>query len=285
MNNTSFVLSPEEVKSYKSPGTPLGSGLAMGKMEGIFVSWVTNPAKVQKMLPPPFKMLAPVATVYVVNIDDTNFGPSYSEAALIIPVFYEGAPGAYLASLLLQGTGAPMAAFLGREMAGLPKKFTDDVKVARIGDSVSAFVVKDGVRVIDVEMELGTYNVPDAVQIYGRNVPGESVPGDSFFIKVDLDQVETGALNFSNARVIKSSGSTNFKAWSPASAKVTLQPCTNAPWADLEVLQVLGGGYSIHSMTDFVSSEIAKLNTEEVMPYLLTARYDIDIIGKTTRKF
>jgi acetoacetate decarboxylase len=285
MNNESFVLTKEEVERLHAPGTPLGSGLRMDNMEGVFASWVTNPEKVQKMLPAPLKMLAPVVTVYIVNIDGTNFTPAYREAALILPVTYNGAPGAYLVSLFVNGPGAPMAALLGREMAGLPKKFADDISVIRVGDSATASFVKDGIRVINVELELGSYNIPDAVQVFGRNIPGENVPGDSYFIKVDLDQDETGALNFSNSRLIKCTSQTKYAKWLPASANVTLQKSANAPWAELEVVQVLGGGYSNHSMFDFATKEVAKLDSNEVMPCLLTARYDIDVLAKPTRKF
>ena len=285
MNNISFLLTPEEIKTYQAKGTTFGDGLKMDQEEGIFVAWVSNPEKVQKILPPPLKMLAPVATVYINNIDGTNFSTAYREACLIIPVLYNDAPGAYLVSLFVHGPGGAQAAFLGREMAGLPKKFADNISLTRVGDTVKAYVEKDGVRFIDVDMEIGAYNTPDAEQVFAGNKSGAVVGGDSYFIKFDLEQDETGKMNFSNSRINMSTSKTLYHEWLPSSAKVTLQPAANAPWSELEVVQVLGAGYAKYGMYDFVTSELGKLNTEEVMPYLITARYDIDVINKPNRKF
>jgi len=39
------------------------------------------------------------------------------------------------------------------------------------------------------------------------------------------------------------------------------------------------------SWGDFSTKEVAKLNTEEVMPYILIGKYDIDLVDKENRKF
>jgi Acetoacetate decarboxylase len=285
MYNESFKMSTEDIKSSKAAGTPIDTGLILNQEEGMFVSWLTKPEKVEKILPPPLKMLAPIATVYVANIQETNFGPAYLESCLIVPALYNDTPGAYLVSLLLTGPGAQMATYLGRDVYGLPKKFADKINITRMGDSVRAYVERGGVRIIDVELEIGEYNTPDAEEMFGANKPGALVEGDSYFCKFNIDQDETGKFNFSNARLIHNKIKTLYKEWLPCTAKVALQPSANDPWAELEVVQVLGAGYSKYDLHMFYARELAKMDTEEVVPYLLKARYDSDIIGKPTRTF
>ncbi|NTW42794.1 MAG: acetoacetate decarboxylase family protein [Cellulomonadaceae bacterium] len=212
----SYRMTDEEVLAMRAPGSTLDDGLKMEREEGIFVTWITDPEKVQAIIPPPLTMVAPAVTTYIVNIDGTNFGPAYREAALLVPVSYEGTVGMYLVSLFVQGLGAEQAALLGREMAGLPKKFADTVRVDRIEDTVHAYAERGGVRVVDVTARIGEYNTPDALQIFGGNTAGARVPGESFFFKVDLDQIEDGSLQFTRGRLTQATSATVYDEWLPS---------------------------------------------------------------------
>ncbi len=282
---TSYGMTDDEVRAMRGPGTTLDEGLKMEREEGIFVTWASDPAKVAAIIPPPLEMVAPVLTAYIVNVDGTNFGPTYREAALLVPASFEGTVGMYLVSLFVQGAGAEQAALLGREMAGLPKKFAETVRVDRIEDAVHAYVERGGVRVVDVTAQIGDYNTPDALQIFGANSAGAEVRGPSYFYKMDLDQIEDGSLQFSRARVVRSTSTTVYEDWLPATATVTLGESANDPWADLPVVQVLGAGYTRFKMIDFVSTNIADLDADAVAPYLLKARYDSGLRSQPTRHF
>lgn len=287
MKKCSFVLTQEEYKHSLAKGTVLGSGCKMDNVEGVSLVWATNPETIKKILPPPLQMAAPLVIAYISNLDGTNYGPGYNEAGVFVPVIYQKSPGAYFVSAVLDvnGAGTPMAAFLGRESCGMPKKLVDKISLTRVGDSVKAYVEKDGIRIIDVNMEIGAYNTPDAQAVFGGIQPGAVVPGATYFTKVDLDAEENGALTFSNARLLLGGMKTRYKEWLPGAAEVTLQPHANVPWAELAVGKVLGAGYGKSSWGEFSTAEVAKLNTEEVMPYLLIGKYDIDLIDKENRKF
>lgn len=281
----SFGMSPDEIRAMRGPGTTLDAGLKMEREEGIFVTWATDPEKLQAVLPPPLTMAAPAVTAYVVNIDGTNFGSAYREAALLAPVMLNGTFGMYLISLFVQGPGAEQAALLGREMAGLPKKFSETVRVDRIGDTVHAYAVRGGVRVVDVTARIGEYNTPAAQEIFAANTAGAEVRGESFFYKFDLDQIEDGSMQFTRARVIQATNTTVYEDWLPATATVELGESANDPWAGLPVGVVLGAGYTRFKMVDFVSTKVADVEADEVMPYLLKARYDSDLRNVPTRHF
>lgn len=287
MKKCSFVLSPEEYKESFGKGTVLGSGTRMDKVEGVTVVWASNPETIKKMLPPPLQMAAPIVIAYISNLDETNYGPSYNEAGLFVPVIYNNVAAPYFVSALLDinGAGTPMGAFLGREIDGMPKKTVDKISVTRIGDSVKAYVEKDGVRIIDVDMELGAYNTPDAQAVLGAVKSGAVVKGETYFTKVDVNGSPNGGISFTNARLLLVRMTTSYKEWLPGSAAVTLQPHSNIPWAELAVGKVLGGGYAKSGFGEFSGTEVAKLNTDEVMRYLLVSKYDIDLINKENRKF
>ena len=280
-----YGMTDDEVRAMRGPGTTLNEGLKMEREEGIFVTWATDPAKVAAIIPPPLEMVAPVVTAYVVNIDGTNFGSAYREAALLVPVSFKGTVGMYLVSLFVQGAGAEQAALLGREMAGLPKKFAETVRVDRIEDAVHAYVERGGVRVVDVTAQIGDYNTPDAQQIFGGNIAGAEVRGPSYFYKVDLDQIEDGSLQFSRARVVQATSTTVYEDWLPAAATVTLGESANDPWADLPVVQVLGAGYTRFKMVDFVSTVVADVDADAVVPFLLKGRYDSNLRSRPSRHF
>jgi acetoacetate decarboxylase len=287
MKKCSFVLTPEEYKHSLAKGTVLGSGCKMDNVEGVSAAWATNPETIKRILPPPLQMAAPIVIAYISNLDGTNYAPGYNEAGIFVPVIYKGTPGAYFVSCVLDvnGAGTPMGAFLGREADGMPKKIVDKISVTRVGDSVNAYVEMNGVRVIDINMEIGTYNTLDAQAVFGGVKSGAVVPGETYLTKVDLDGAESGGLHFSNARLLLNKMKTSYKEWLPGSAEVTLQPHSNVPWAELVVGKVLGGGYAKYGFGGFSTKEVQKLNTEEVMPYLLVGKYDIELLDKECNKY
>ena len=117
MSNCTYARTSEEVqRMYSTVGQ-------MDNCEGLFASWATDPAALKAVLPEPLAMMAPVVTVYSVNVYDANFASPYREAALIIPVLCNGTPGLYPVSFMLEG--ADNAVFVGRDQLGMPKKNAD----------------------------------------------------------------------------------------------------------------------------------------------------------------
>jgi acetoacetate decarboxylase len=283
MEKVSFVMTPEEIKSFKE-GTFMTKGACLDGFEGIYASWVTNPDAVKRILPPPLQFVLPVATIYIANVSEPNYALPYMEGAICVPAVYDGVVGLYFAGMLLTGPGAQMATFLGREGGGISKKFADDMRVTRMGNCVKAYIERDGVRIIDVEAEIGQYNTEDAKKVFGAMAPGATVPGCSYLFKFDFGQSADGKTCFTNGRLRRSTSSILFKDWEPATAKVTLMPSINDPWAELGVVQVLGAGYTRCDMHLIADNDLAQVNADEIMPYLMKGKFDSVYLGKPNRK-
>ena len=98
---------------------------------------------------------------YVVNIREPTFAPWYMEGGIGLMVKLGDKTGIYFLGLQLSGPGALMGAFTGRESSGLPKKLCDRIAVNRTGNKGRCLIERKGVRLLDIELEIGQYNDPD----------------------------------------------------------------------------------------------------------------------------
>ena len=271
---SSFSLTPAEFEKQYTGTALLKTGLIMDDMEGIWLAWQTDQSAIEAALPPCLEFAAPVAMTYITQVD-TGFAGPYREAALIVPCHYGDVYGAYMQSILLEGPGAPQATIFGREMAGMPKKICDSVSVELEGDIAKGRIVKDGVNVLETVVKLGEYNTPAGNEIFAGRVAGAALPNDNtFLVKYDLEQAEDGHMFFTNGRLSTTDNITKWSSWTPGTAEITLNDCPNAPWSSLPVRAILAAGYGKFSMTDFSTREIAKIDIDENIRYLLPARYE-----------
>lgn len=273
MTTNGFAMPKEAYEGLFAKEHILGHGLEMNEMEGIWLAWETDPEAVAAALPPALQFAAPIVMAYVVKCN-TEFAGAYDEACMIVPCAFEGRPGGYQVSILLEGEGAPMAAFMGREMAGMPKKFCDAIDVAKDGDLVRATIVKDGVTVLDAKVKLGEYNTPAGNDLFGAYEPGNVSRADTFLLKYNTEQADDGHMYFDNGRVLVTSGATVYDHWTHGTAELALTPCKNAPWASLPVKQVLAAGFGKFTMDKFVTEKIGEFDAHATMPWLMPARYD-----------
>lgn len=285
MKEYSFKLTDEEIVKCFEDGSAFKSGLRMDREEGITVAWVTDSEKAAAILPPPLELLAPVVTCNVVNIDGNNFARVYQETYLAIPVTYKGVPGIYMPSLFLHGPGAYMGAIVGRDATGTPKKMADDISLLRRGETAHAYMVKDDIRVIDIELEFGEYNSPQAKDMFKANEEKGISSGSCYFVKTNLEVTEEGGMEFQKTRLTTSTGTTQYFEWTPASATIRLNPCENAPWSELKVVDVIGGGWSRFAISNGACKELCKMNDADAIPYLVKGLYDVDVINKPNRKY
>lgn len=279
MANSSFVKAPEEMETYKAGG----NGAWMNNCEGMFMAWATKPELIKKLLPSPLQMAAPVVTAYIIEAHDPTFTNSYKEAALILPALYNGKMGLYPISMLLQGSDN--AVFTGRDEYGIPKKNAESISLNRVGNSAHATVVRYGAKIIDVDCEIGQYNVPSmAGQVFGDTTPEKAIDGREFFYKFDIEKDENAKSSFSNLKLLELHGQMKYHSWEAASAKVSLQSTENDPWAELEIVNVLGASWTKLDIGLLGAKANILNNIDEVMPYLLN-RYDSPIFGKANRIF
>ena len=87
--------------------------------EYLIITYRTDPALLEKLIPAPLKLAEPVVKFEFINMpDSTGFG-HYCESGQVIPVTLDGVAGGYVLSMYLNDH-PPIAA--GRELWGFPKK-------------------------------------------------------------------------------------------------------------------------------------------------------------------
>ena len=87
--------------------------------EYLIITYRTDPAMLEKVIPAPLKMTEPVVKYEFINMpDSTGFG-YYCESGQVIPVSFEGEAASYVHSMYLDDH-PPIAG--GRELWGFPKK-------------------------------------------------------------------------------------------------------------------------------------------------------------------
>lgn len=275
----SFLSSKEDVSNFLKV-------TENNHQEGIYVAWRTNPEAIKKILPPQFELVAPFVSVYALNIQESTVCGRYMECSIYVPVTYNGRFGLYFPGMLLTGPGAESGQLTGRESCGMTKKLAQTIRVERHDTQATAYVERNGVRVFEVEMDInGEYNSPMGVDALGDIKDGTKAPSDGFFFKYDVNKDEKGKVSFTDGKLIAAAFDNEFHTWERGTAKVTLQESITDPWAELEVLEVLGAGYTTNATNLWKSELLAEVDINEVIPYLLTGKFDKAPLNKGDRIF
>jgi len=275
--NESFVVPDKEIAAF-------GKGIAMNKQEGMYLYGIADPS-IAKLLPPPLTLPDPehpMAYIYIVDIKEPTFAPRYAEGGIGVIAQYEDVVGLYFFNVMLSGPGALMGAYIGRETSGLPKKLCESIVAKREGDHAHAYIERGGVRLVDVEIEIGSYNIPDVnmeQEKSGEMPEGMLLDGGCLLYRYRFD-AEVGARDM---QLVFYDSPTRYFSWEPASATVKLASTPDDPWGSIPLQTVLGAAWSkcdnsiagttlLHKYPD---SEAA-----EVMRYLFAGRYDQTLLKK-----
>ncbi|MBP7867352.1 MAG: acetoacetate decarboxylase family protein [Acidobacteria bacterium] len=274
MKNGSYFVPREQLHPFMNPG-------AMNNEEGLYLSWVTDPAAARRVLPPLFDLPDPehpIAMVYVVNIREPTFAPWYMEGGLCLLCRYREHVGVYFLNLQLSGPGAPMGLCSGRETAGLPKKLCERIVVERNGDWAGALIERKGRRLFSVEVEMGPYNDPAMEHMYRNHGPGYRDRGACLLFQYECGAAPDGHVTFPRMRLVHYDSVTDYQSWEPACIKsLEMEPSLDDPWAEIPVLKPLGAGYSvnsnwvagIHTLAEFTGDE-----ADGLFSYLFAGRWD-----------
>lgn len=274
MKNGSYFIPREQIFPFMNPG-------AMNNEEGLYLCWETDPAAARRVLPPMFELLDPahpVAMVYVVNIREPTFAPWYMEGGLSLLCRYGETIGVYFLNLQLSGPGALMGLCSGRETSGLPKKMCERIVVERNGDWAHAFIERHGRRIFSTEVEMGDYNDSLMAAMRKDYKPGYQERGACLLFQYDCGRAPEGHLSFPKARLLHYDSITDFLTWEPARIQsLRMEPSLDDPWAEMEVVKLLGAGYSINSNRVAGLSTLAQYEGKEadgLISYLFSGRWD-----------
>lgn len=270
MKNGSYFIPREKIAGFMKGG-------AMNSQEGIYLFGITDP-RVKELLPPPLELVDPANPmfyIYIVNIREPTFAPWYMEGGIGLMAKYQNKAGVYFLSLQLSGPGALMGTFAGREYSGLPKKLCERIVVERVDDSAHCFIERKGVRLIDVELEIGKYNSPDFhTEAEASMTQKEPLVTEGGCLS---HKYRIGMDGFKDMELLFYDSPTRYYSWEPASAMIELRSSIDDPWAEVPVVQVLGAGWAkcdnwVNSLTSLYKYKDGE--AANAIQYLFSGRYD-----------
>ena len=229
--------------------------------EMLVVMWETKPEIIKRLLPPPLKPTdRPLATAFVAHYPKTNFGPFYYESALFIRAQFDGIAGNYCLGMPVTRDTA-MAG--GREQFGYPKKMAN-IGFRRSAHSIRAQVERHDIRFFEVRARLtGKTNTERFQSIVLSEASEEGAVAYNF--KHFLAPDET--LFDYKPRLVRGRTILRPTVLEWAEAEVFLSHSEHDPWAEVEIVQVLGGVYTVGNNTMLRGEVVAEVDPIAFEPY------------------
>uniref|UniRef100_UPI00326178E4 oxidoreductase n=1 Tax=Clostridium sp. NkU-1 TaxID=1095009 RepID=UPI00326178E4 len=273
----SFLITGEDMANF-------GRISLMDNQEGIYISYLTDPEAVARILPPPLKPFSmPVVTLSVCRVKNPTFADDYYEAILGVYATYGKSLGLYPLGLVLGGPGSEMAVQCGRDNGSIPKKSGAEFVIRKNGDRITAGVTRRGTQLVEATVKSGEYNNPMAAALYQFPAAGKQTFGGGFYFHFDRIPDEKGVSHFTNGALLMNQCEYNYQAWEPGFAALNLTSSVDDPWGELPINTIIGGAYSKNSLLVHKLNLMEKLDADEIVPYLLTGRYDRTAFMETGR--
>ncbi|HME51475.1 MAG TPA: acetoacetate decarboxylase family protein [Candidatus Lokiarchaeia archaeon] len=234
-------------------------------VEMLSIFWETSPEIIERILPAPLQPAKrPVVIAFIANYPKTNQGLPYSESALFLRVDYNGEGGNYYLAMHVTDDRAMIG---GREIWGFPKKMAN-IHLERNGSEVDAWSERAGTRTIEAHVNItGKFNDPETPKIISDMglLPTKRKPTVNFNFKYFPTPERTG---FDYApRLVRQETAINPQSMEMGEAELTLASSPHDPWAELEVVKVLGSLYIKSNNIMFPGSVVAEVDGQEFLPY------------------
>ncbi len=229
--------------------------------EMVVVMWDTKPEIIKRLLPPPLKPTdRPLVTAFVAHYPKTNFGPFYYEGALFVRAQFDGVAGNYCLAMPVTGD---MAMAGGREQFGYPKKMAK-IKFEHSAHSIRAHVERHDIQFFEVRARLtGKTNTEGFQTIVLSEASEEGSVAYNF--KHFLAPDET-LLDY-DPRLVRERTIFRPAVFEWAEVEVFLSHSEYDPWAEVEIVQVLGGVYMVGSNTMLKGEVVAEVDPIAFEPY------------------
>ncbi len=233
--------------------------------EILMAFWETRPEVIARLLPPPLKPAEqPIAMAFVAFYPRTNFDVTYKESALFVRAVYEGEEGSYCLAMPVTND---MAMAGGREVFGYPKKMAD-VNYSRDNGLVRGWTERRGVRFMEIEARLtGKANDAKAQKMLMENTLEKdgSIRGVSYTFK-HFAAPEGGAFDY-NPRLVRQETLFRPKELLFGEAEITLTHSDYDPWAEVEVVKMLGALYTKGDNSMLGGKVVAEVDPMQFAPY------------------
>jgi acetoacetate decarboxylase len=207
--------------------------------EMLAVLWLTKSEIVKKLLPPPLNpMNDPLVFCFVANYPKTNFGLPYKESAIFLGAEYEGELGFHCLSMPVTDD---MAMAGGRELGGYPKKIAQ-IELEKNNSLRIGWTKRHGIRFMELQGNFpGEYNaskIQEFVDLVEK--PGGMIVFNYLHGRRPLDDTIQSTFHLSKELI-----TTNQQSIEIGEAKVILNESKHDPWAEIEVVEVLGAIYTV----------------------------------------
>ena len=274
MKNGSYFIPREQIHPFMNPGS-------MNNEEGLYIYWETDPAAARRVLPPMLELIDPahpIVMVYIVNIREPTFAPWYMEGGICLLCRYGETTGVYFLNLQLSGPGAQMGLASGRELSGLPEKVCERIVVERNADWAHALIESKGRKIFSIEAQIGGYNDPQMGVMFKDVGPGHQDRSSCMLFRYEIGNASDGCIIFPRMQLVNYDSITDHKSWEPARIQsIQMEPSLDDPWAEMEVVKLLGAAYSINSNRVAGITPLAEFKGDEadsLMSYLFAGRWD-----------
>lgn len=242
-----FVKTPEQIARFEQV---LGTARFVGG-EMLGVRFRTDPDAVARILPPGLDPIdEPVARVVVGRWRSNSVG-DFHGGALYLPAQRDGTVADYVVSMFMD-RDVPL--LFGRDLYGEPKKIAS-VGLYRQKDRISGWIERGGVRLIEIDAQLGDDRGPSA--------------GTSGNFNVKALLAADGRGLHADAAITLAEYDARTHVDRPLRApRLRVRGTAHDPLDELPVLEVLDGGYSEGDMSA-TCSVVGTIPAEEFLPYAL----------------
>ena len=230
------------------------------------VFWETKPETVRRLLPAPLKPgKVPLAMAFVAEYPRTNFGVSYRESALFLRAEFNGEEGNYCLAMPVTND---IALILGRETFGYPKKLAN-IEFRHREKAIEGLTERHGINFFEVKARMtGKLNSEDALgtltQVF---TPGTNPVVVTYNFKYFMAPEGSG-FDYS-PRLVREEVEFRPAALEIGEAEVMLRNSSFDPWAEVEVVRVLGALYTLGNNSMRKGKVVAEAEPAAFLPFAL----------------
>jgi len=279
----SFIKKPEDVAGGIDCGYDIyfhgkGEEAKQYPSEMLWILYESKMDVIKKLLPPPLEPIdKPYVLAQIDNFKKCNFdtginGPGYMETALFLPCRYKGSQGIFTVGMNLN---TDMAIFVGKDTWGYPKKFANIKNHFLDGVHYTGFAERHGIPFFVVTADFDKEpNDPNFVEEFNSVMPFDPEKPDvgvnfTFKWTIGKNEPQLGKqeLFIHKPLLVKEWDAMYNMEEKIGFGDVHFTWSDDDPWAELEVVRVLGASLQTGEYVMMGPCEYEEVDPEEFAPY------------------
>jgi acetoacetate decarboxylase len=212
------------------------------------VEFLTEPETVARILPPGFEPAAEPLVTAMVGRWQSNCVGDFAGGALYVAARWDDLDGGYVLGMWMD---SDKPTIFGRDLYGEPKKVARTGLVRR-GDSISGYVERDGVRLLELSLRPGVDHGPSTARRAAFNVKARPAADG---VGLEEDAIVTRVVNEDVRRVHRE-----------GTGAVALSGTPHDPVDELEVVSVVRGTY-VEGDAEAVNRRVGTIPADAYLPW------------------